>query len=328
MKTTDLHKPQLQSNAQSNARDVDYSVPLIEVSENSYQEPLAAMVYGDPGGGKSRFIATSPDPIGVIPLERKTRQTVLHTAKELNKRVIMPEIDLIRPARAALTSVMPEACVVAPKGLKPEDGEKYVEREMQKKAAAIPLDGEQPTCCTRCYYRWHVNREKSVAFRMAERTDIRTIAIDTFGQFVDDVLFANYGRNERIMPLDRKSFNREVSDFLNTISHKNLILTHHSSTIWRDNKPTNKTKPASSFSKIGHYATVIAHLEREDTKRPAGIEGLPVAAGIPLIEQGPPDQVAGEDEEQTWSRPPERKAQMVIRQDQQDRDPANCVESF
>jgi hypothetical protein len=47
-----------------------------------------------------------------------------------------------------------------------------------------------------------------------------------------------------------------VRDFLNAISHKNLVLTHHSATVWVENKPTNRTKPANSFSKIGHYTSV------------------------------------------------------------------------
>lgn len=252
----------------------------MEFDAGVYQEPLVIAMYGDRAGGKSRFIGTAPGAIGVLPMEHKSRQSILKAAQEFGKRVIMPEIDLIRSARAALVATMPHACVTAEDfhGMKLEDAVKSAERAMQEKAKQIPLDGEQPDCCQRCHYRWHVNRAKSVAFRMAERDDIRTIAIDTFGQFIDDVLFANYGRNEHIMPLDRKSFNREVADFINAIAHKNLILTHHSATVWKDNKPTGRTKPMSSFSKIGHYVSVEIEMTRDDEalkrnqdpKRPEG----------------------------------------------------------
>lgn len=247
----------------------EYAIPLVEVDTGMYQEPIALVLSGEPGAGKSRLIGTAPGKIGVLPMERKSRQSILTAAAEFGKRVVMPEIDLIRTSRAAMVSVMPEACVSPDdyKAMRPEDAVKRAEGEMQRKAERMPLDGETPTCCQRCYYRFHANRSKSVALRMAKMDDISTIGIDTFGQLVDDILFANYGRNERIMPLDRKCFNREVCDFLNEISCKNLILTHHLSTIWKDNKPTKATKPASSFSRIGHYATVAAKMMRNDERK-------------------------------------------------------------
>lgn len=265
MKFTDIQSKNAKPTPKPNG--ADHAIPLVEVTE-IYQEPLALMIYGDPGSGKSRLIGTAPDPIGVLPMERKSRQSILRIANELGKRVIMPDIDLVRPARAVLADAMPDQCITPDqfKNYKPEDAVKKAEADMQKKSEAMRLDEEAPDCCLRHYHRWHANRSKSVAFRMAAREDIRTIAIDTFGQLVDDILFANYGRNERIMPLDRKSFNREVCDFLNELSHKNLILSHHSSTIWANNQPTKKTKPASSFAKIGHYATVIAHMTRDEEK--------------------------------------------------------------
>jgi hypothetical protein len=75
---------------------------------------------------------------------------------------------------------------------------------------------------------------------------------------------STYDRNEHIMPLDRETFNREVSGFINAISHKNLIFTHHSPTISKDNKPTSRTKPMSSFSKLGHYVSVEIEMTRDD----------------------------------------------------------------
>jgi hypothetical protein len=203
-------------------------------------------------------------------MERKSRQTILHTAKELGKRVIMPDIDLVRPARAFLASAMPDQCVTPENfsggDMRLEDKKRMAENAMQAKATQIPLDGAPPACCVRCYHRWHANRTKSVAFRMADDPQIRTIGIDTFGQFIDDILFANYGRADHIRPLDRKQFNRELVDFLNQISNKNLVLTHHSAAVYKDEKKTDRTKPMSSWSKIEHYVTVVAEMTRDEKR--------------------------------------------------------------
>jgi len=242
---------------------------LVEISANGtrYQEPLVVSTFGGEGGGKSRLIGTAPGDIGLIPMEVKSRQSVLEAAAAFGRKVIAPEKDLIRVADPMLLALLPAACVTeekfAGKGWKLEEQTRAAAREMEVITKSITLDGPRPECCALHFYRWHVNRVKSVAFRMAATESIRTIGIDTFGQLVEDLLYANYGRTDKIMPLDKKSFNQEVRDFLNAISHKNLILTHHAAQVWQDNKPTNKWKPASSFSKIGHYTSVAVRQERK-----------------------------------------------------------------
>jgi len=242
-------------------------IELVEIEPGQYQEPLIIALFGNQASGKSRLIGTAPGPIGLVPLERKSRQSVLDAAQEFGRKVISPSIDLIRTERAMLLDTIPFACVTEDspefKAYGAEDKVKKAEYAMQAKAKEMRLDSEMPMCCQRCYYRWHANREKAVALQMAERPDIQTIAIDTFGQFIDDMYFANYGRNDRIAPLDRKSFNREVVDFINAINHKNLILTHHSAEVYKDNKPTGKTKPKSTFSKLGHYVSVEIEMLRD-----------------------------------------------------------------
>jgi len=253
MKTTTI------SNSASGKKAAD---PIRIVEMATYQEPLIVSAYGDPGAGKSRLIGTAPDPIGVLPMEHKSRQSIMKVANEFGKKVYAPEIDLIRTDNPMLIASLPPNCVAqkAPSNATPG----WIAAETQKISKAIPLDGEPPICCQIHYYRHKINRAKSVAFRLAAMDEVRTIGIDTFGQMVEDMLFANYGRVDAIMPLDRKSFNQEVRDFINAISHKNLILTHHSSNIWKDQKPTNKTKPMSSFGKIGHFTSVMIEQTRDD----------------------------------------------------------------
>lgn len=245
----------------------DYSIPIVEGTAD-YCEPLVISVYGNESGGKSRLIGTAKGKVGLIPLERKSRMSALRAAEEFGRKVKLPAIDLIRASRGALIETVPSQCITAEmvrKGknqMTDEQAEKAAERKMEEKTSEIGLDSPMPECCQRCYYRWHAKRIKSVAYRFADDDEISTIAIDTFGQFVDDMLFACYGRNEKIMPLDRKTFNREVVDFINAINHKHLILTHHQETVWKDNKPTTRTKPKNSFAKIGHFTNVVLRMMR------------------------------------------------------------------
>ena len=247
-------------------------IRLVE-AQMDYQEPLIVCTYGTPGSGKSRLAGTAPGDIGLIPTERKSRQTVVHTAEEFGRKVIVPDIDLIRTDNPMLISNMPQSCIVigdaAHKGWTPG----AIQDEMQRIAHTIKLDGPRPSCCQRHSFRWHIQRVKSVAYRMAEMPNIRTIVIDTFGALVDDFSYANYGITGLIDPKEfgfapREDMNKEVREFLNNISHKNLVLTHHSSTVWKDGKPTKpeQTKPMSNFGKIGHYVSVMLEQKRDDRR--------------------------------------------------------------
>ena len=242
-------------------------VEIIEVEAGSYQEPLVMSLSGEAGCGKSRLIGTagsSTKAVGVVPLENKTRQSVLKAAKQFGVKVYMPEINLIRAENPMRIAAMPPACIT-------EEDHKgksaaLIHRMMLEKSAEYGYDSAAPDCCHIHYYRWHTNRTKSCCFRLVEMSDVWTVAIDTFGQFVEDMLYANYGRVENIMPLEKKAFNQEVREFLAAMSHKNLILTHHLSAIWKDNKPTNKNKPKSSFNKLGHFTNVAVEMSVADRK--------------------------------------------------------------
>lgn len=219
-------------------------------STDLYIDPIVMAIYGEAGTGKSRFLATAPDQIGIAPLERKTRQTVTTIARSLGKTVAWPAIDMIRAANALRIDALDPQCVDS-------------SARMAAIARDISIKDVPPKCCQIHYYRWIVNRNKAAVLALAEDPKVKVVGIDTFGQFCDDMLYANYGRLDNIMPLDRKSFNQEVRDFLNAVNSKHLILTHHSSTVWKDNKPTKQTQP-QGFRKLGHYANIVLEFLRRD----------------------------------------------------------------
>ena len=233
------------------------------IAEADYQAPLVICTSGAPGAGKSRLIGTSPgDYIGLIATESKSKQTVTRTATQFGKQVVLPDKDLIRVGNPVLISNLPNTCIVIGDAKHKDVTPGKIQDEMQEIADRITLDSDHPTCCKRHYYRWHCNRVKYSAFLMFEDSRIKTIAIDPMGQFVDDVSYANYGLTGVIDPKEfgfapRQDMNNEIRDFLNLLSGKHLVLTHHLKDVWKDGKPTNKKKPASQFSDIGHYATVM-----------------------------------------------------------------------
>lgn len=190
-------------------------VELTDVSPDK----LSIANYGEAGTGKTELIATMPDPIGVIPLDRKTRRTLARAKEKYGKRIFFPEQDFVRHA-------------------------KPMELAMMKPEEAIT------------YYTRHLNAIKDAIFTFAERKDIQSIAIDSGTQLWEDILFAHFGRAQRIMPRDRGAVNQDMKDILNSLQDKHLMITHQATEVWKNDKPTGKFEWAG-FSKLDYYVNVI-----------------------------------------------------------------------
>lgn len=189
---------------------------------------LVIGLFGPQGSGKTRFCATAPDPIGVIPLDRKSRYTMAKTMEEFGKVVVMPEKDFIR-------------------------------HENPIKLSTLSIDE------AKTYYKEHLKRIYDACFKLLAHKDIRTIVIDTGTQLWEDILFKHYGRNQRIMPRDRGPANQDIIDFMNAMSGKHLILTHKAAEIWTGDgdsgKPSGQFR-ASGFNSLGYHATVVVEMKK------------------------------------------------------------------
>lgn len=191
-------------------------------------DSLAIAVHGLQGAGKSRFACTFPDPIGYIALDRKARRTVERVSKELGKTVVMPVEDFVR-----------------------------VSNPIQ--LANMKLD------VAMAFYRNHVDTVKQAIYKMVPA--VKSIVIDTGSQLFEDMMFAHYGRAQRIMPRDRGELNQEMIDLLNFLSVRNLCIIHKSREIWKNDKPTGKFE-IQGFRHIGYHVNVIAELACDDKKEP------------------------------------------------------------
>lgn len=204
--------------------------------------------FGDGGCGKTRFIATCPGPVGVIPLNRKCKPTIETVRVELcpDKKFYFPEVDLLRHGNPMKLAMM----------------EPWCENKM------LRLGIDPPECCARHYYRWHVNRVKDACWTMAERADIRTIAIDDGTQLYEDILYAHYGRANRISE-DKTVYgppNQEMIDLINTLSGKHLVITHQAKDEYKGKTATGRDT-VKGFREVGYYVNCLVEFSRDDAKQ-------------------------------------------------------------
>jgi hypothetical protein len=234
-----------------------------------FQEPLVVCLSGKGGSGKSRFTGTAPR-LGLIATETKTKQSAIRAAMEMGfPTPLIPDQEMIRGANPMLLAALPKTCIVIGDAKHVGWTPGALQDAMQEIADKITVDSPYPECCQRHYYRWHVNRMKAVAYMMAAESTVETIGVDSFGAFVDDVSYANYGLTGVIDPKDfgfapREDMNKEIREFLNAISHKHLVLTHHLKPVWLGGKPTSKFKPESQFSGMEYFQSVSLEMRRED----------------------------------------------------------------
>lgn len=182
-------------------------------------DKLSIGSFGAAGSGKTELIATMPGPIGVVALDRKTRRTLAKANEKYNKKIYFPEDDFVRHG-------------------------KPMELALMKPEAAME------------YYTNHCAKIQDAIYTFAERKDIRSIAIDSGTQLVEDFLFKHFGRSQRIMPRDRGPLNQDMRDVLNSLQDKHVIITHQASEIWRNDKPTGKFD-WSGWNKLDYYCNVI-----------------------------------------------------------------------
>lgn len=253
----------------------------LQEANGDFQPNIVLSTFGGPGSGKSSLIGTAPGDIGVVMMESKSKFSVIKAARALGKRVIVPtdpatgrEMSFVRVDNPMMLMMMADNCLTFGTDKAKGMTAPQVQEAMQELSDQIKIDGPQPTCCKRHYYRWGVNRAKWAMWQMAGASNIQTIAVDTFGQFVQDCNYANFGKYGVLDPKEfgfapREDLNTEIRDLLNSINHKHLILTHQSKAVWKDGKPVpGKNKPDSQFGSIGHYATVMIEQWRNDAVKP------------------------------------------------------------
>jgi hypothetical protein len=152
---------------------------------------------GGPNTGKTQFLTTAPEVVGVVPMDINSRFVVEKAMRE-GAAVVLSKTDHIRQK-------------------KPMSELKLMSDEKVKQ-----------------YYRDHVERVKTDIMNLMASKQVKTVAIDDFGQLCQDIGFAVHGREGiKIKTMgDGKLFKdnapnyAEITDLLALMSSKNTILTH------------------------------------------------------------------------------------------------------
>lgn len=191
-------------------------------------------VYGAEGCGKSRLAATAPDPIGLLPLDRKSKRTFRTIAEQMKKKVITPKEDYLRPQDAI-------------------------------KISLLDSDDKGSLAAVKKHYSDLYQRVMEDAMKLADHPDIQTIVVDSNSQFWDWILFSHFGRRNQIESYQRGAPNQDMTDFISAMKHKNLILLHRAAEIWKDTGEVDKQNrkkqaPSGKFkaegcSKLGYLIT-------------------------------------------------------------------------
>jgi hypothetical protein len=221
----------------------------------------ALSLYGLEGTGKTRLAATAPKPIGLLPLDEKSKRTFIRIGEEMGYDdgwVITPTEPFI-PDSSLRTLAM----------------------------------SENTNDVTKTY-KDAISRAYDVAGAFVANPDIRTIVMDTCSQFFDWILFSHFGRRTQIKPTTRGAANQDMIDFVNMCRTKNLVLIHRAKEIWKDTgkldgqgesiqKPSGKFE-ADGFRNIGGFVTAQLEMTNNtsarDLARKFRAEGAQVPDGL------------------------------------------------
>lgn len=224
-------------------------VELVDISTlTPAPRKLSIVPFGEGGTGKTRLILTCPGAIGIVPLNRKCRPTVEAFRGIVcpGKKIYFPKDELMRHANPMALAMM----------------EPYCENK------TVRIGVEAPKCCARHYYRWHVNRVKDAVWTMAENPAIQTIAIDDGTQLYEDILYAHYGRANRISE-DKTVYgppNQEMIDLINSIDHKHLVIPHQAKDEYKGKTATGRDT-VKGFREVGYYVSILAEMTRDVKKQ-------------------------------------------------------------
>ncbi len=202
--------------------------------------------FGLEGTGKTRFAATSPGPIGLVALDKKSKRTFRDIANQLGVKVVVNEKPMMTD-KEAITMAMIDG------DLDPKDKKLVMET-----------------------YAAVVKRVIDLSMAYAGHPDIQTIVVDTCSQLFDWILFSHFGRRNQIAPTSRTAPNQDMIDYVNALRSKNLVLIHRAKEIWKAtgqyDKQGNAIKEPSGkyeqegYKHIGGFLTANLELTSKHTK--------------------------------------------------------------
>jgi len=197
---------------------------------------LSIATFGAERTGKTTFALSAPEPIGVIPLDKNAIYTMNKVAQENDRRIVMPKLNFV------LGMVDWKNMPMNPIRL-----------------------AKLPEAESKDYYRNKIiNPIKEAYYAMLEMKEVRTVVFDTGGQLNNFVVMANHGRASSIMQRERGPDNAEMREIITAaeVAKKHLIMVHHRSEIYENDKGTGRYKP-EGWARLGaNVNVVVEHVKK------------------------------------------------------------------
>lgn len=216
---------------------------------------------GGPNTGKTQFLTTAPEVVGIVPLDINSRFVVEKMMRE-GAAVVMSKTDHIRQKKST--------------------------QELKRMSDTDVKE----------YYRAHVERVKEDINNLLAARQVKTIAIDDFGQLANDIGFAVHGREGlKIKTMgDGKLFKdnapnyQEITDLLALMSSKNTILTHKEKDRYGEKGTSTANEVVGKiwdnpYKPLGHKISLcLRHLTNPNYKANSKIEDKQWLYGCQLIQ--------------------------------------------
>lgn len=181
-------------------------------------------LFGRPGTGKTRIMATAPR-LGVIPLQRKTRPTVELTLKELypKRRIWWPK-----------------------------DSDEFFKYKNPMELAMMNVEE------SKTFYRNLVDRIKAACWTLLENKEVDTIGIDSGYTLYQMIVAAHYGRSTRFSA-EKTAWeppNSEMRMLLESLQSKHIVFTTEPKEAYVGKVGQGYNDPAG-YKPLGHETNVL-----------------------------------------------------------------------
>lgn len=181
-------------------------------------------VFGRPGTGKTRLMATAPG-LGVIPLQRKTRPTIEQVLKELY------------PGRKVWW---------------PKNSDEFYKYKNPMELSMMTREDSIT------FYRKLVDRIKAGCWALLDIPEVKTIGIDSGYTLYQLIVAAHYGRTTRFSA-EKTAWeppNTELRTLLESLSPKHVVFTTEAKEAYEGKVALGFDEPAG-YKQIGYEANVL-----------------------------------------------------------------------
>lgn len=229
---------------------------------------LHVMSHGESATGKTRLALSMPRSVGVLPLERNSRESLIDMLRydhDPDNALLIPNINLMTadlPSHvldndefeAEHQRLRTEAEAKAKAGAKPAYPDKVVLRRSMEEEAL------------RQYYIDHIDNLKSVGRAIARQPGVKSVLIDPGTLLYDAFCISVLGRRPRFgdKGTDMSPIHTDMGLFMQNFANVNVLVTHQSKAEFKGATPTGNFI-SDGWKRLSYMTTVdLEHVQVKD----------------------------------------------------------------